>query len=58
MSIKVRIMGTERECDAIVDYFSAAFQAYPFFKIRSISDFYPNRGKTIEGRVYVEVERI
>ena len=50
MTVKIRIMGTPEECRAIV----AALTGYS--GLRSVSDFYPNRGKSVEGRVYVEVD--
>lgn len=50
MTAKIRLMGTREECEIMAN-------ALRFMlPLRSISKFYPNRGQTIEGRVYVEVE--
>lgn len=57
--MKVRIMGTLEECDKIVSVLILGMKAYPdAMEIRSISDWYPNRGKSKEGRVYVEIVRV
>lgn len=50
MTVKIRIMGTREECEAASQIIAYAVPC------RSISKFYPNRGKTIEGRVYVELD--
>ena len=50
MSATIRLMGTREECEIM-------YQAIDFvMTVRSVSKFYPNRGKSIEGRVYVEVD--
>lgn len=50
MSAKIRLMGTREECEIM----AAALKF--MLSVRSISAFYPNRGQSIEGRVYVEVD--
>ena len=53
--MKIRLMGTRRECDYLVDALRDLYITRGL-ALRSVSPFYPNRGETIEGRVYVEVE--
>lgn len=49
--MKLRLMGTREECDELVAYFRTPPASE---HIRSISEFYPNRGTSKEGRVYIE----
>jgi len=51
--MKMRIMGTEEECAAMVNLIRSTV---PKEYIKSISNFYPNRRQTFsnEGRVYCE----
>lgn len=53
--MKIRIMGTEHECQEFVKVCRATI---PTQNLRSISDFYPNRRGTYskEGRVYIDVD--
>ena len=50
MTGKIRLMGTREECEIM------AHALIFMLDVRSISTFYPNRGQSIEGRVYVEVD--
>ena len=57
--MKVRIMGTLEECDKIISVLILGMKAHPHaMEICSISDWYPNRGISKEGRVYVEIVRV
>ena len=58
MTAKIRIMGTIEECRIMADALDSTFlRVTPYrFSVRSVSKFYPNRGPSIEGRVYVEVD--
>lgn len=49
--MKIRLMGTESECTWAVERLKRAG-----IRIRAVSEFYRNRGPSIEGRVYVEVD--
>ena len=51
--MKLRIMGTQQECAAMVQLIR---QSVPEKYIKSISKFYPNRRETFsrEGRIYCE----
>lgn len=51
--MKLRIMGTRDECDLMVEIFE---RNIPREFVRSISGFYPNRGYTTEGRVYIDLD--
>lgn len=46
--MKIRLMGTPDECAAAVDALRAAFD------LHEVSGFYPNRGDSKLGRVYVD----
>lgn len=48
--MKLRMTGTAPECAAAVAALAAGFV------LREVSDFYPNRGTTVLGRVYVDAE--
>ncbi len=48
--MKLRISGTREECAATVAAVSAVLA------VREVSDFYPNRGATVLGRVYLDAE--
>lgn len=48
--MKIRIMGTKAETDAAVSTLRIAFE------VREVSSFYPNRGDSTLGRVYVDAE--
>ena len=50
MTAKIRLMGTREECEIMAHALSF------MLSVRSISGFYPNRGQSIEGRVYIEVD--
>lgn len=51
--MKLRVMGRYEECAA----FAAIIRDnVPARYLRSISDWYPNRGITTEGRVYIEFD--
>lgn len=47
--MKMRLMGTRGEIDAVLPVLSAVLT------LHEVSDFYPNRGASQLGRVYVEV---
>lgn len=46
--MKIRIMGTQSETDAAVRTLRIAFE------VREVSGWYPNRGDSTLGRVYVD----
>jgi hypothetical protein len=48
--VRLRISGTEAECAAAVRALEAGFV------LREVSGFYPNRGASALGRVYVDAE--
>lgn len=48
--MKLRISGTGPECAAAVAALGAGFV------LREVSEFYPNRGPAVLGRVYVDAE--
>ncbi len=48
--MRIRLSGTDTECDVAVAALAAGFV------LREVSGFYPNRGATVLGRVYVDVE--
>ena len=48
--MKLRLTGTDTECQAAVAALAAGFE------IREVSGFYPNRGTSLLGRVYVAAE--
>ncbi|MQA14919.1 MAG: hypothetical protein GEV09_12305 [Pseudonocardiaceae bacterium] len=48
--MKLRISGTREECAATVQAVSAVLV------VREVSDFYPNRGATVLGSVYLDAE--
>ncbi|MPZ66635.1 MAG: hypothetical protein GEU83_14365 [Pseudonocardiaceae bacterium] len=48
--MKLRISATREECAAAVRAVSAVLA------VREVSDFYPNRGATVLGRVYLDAE--
>jgi hypothetical protein len=48
--MKIRLSGTKDGCAAAVAALAAGFV------LREVSGFYPNRGATVLGRVYVDVE--
>lgn len=48
--MKIRITGTKPELDAIKTILWNRYKD----QIISISDFYPNRGMTNQGRIYIE----
>ncbi|WP_219420429.1 hypothetical protein [Pseudonocardia nigra] len=48
--MKLRLIGTEAECAAAIVALAAGFE------LREVSGFYPNRGATVLGRVYVDAE--
>ncbi len=48
--MKIRLSGTDTECAAAVAALAAGFV------LREVSGFYPNRGATVLGRVYVDAE--
>ncbi|HEY3263307.1 MAG TPA: hypothetical protein VGJ95_24045 [Pseudonocardiaceae bacterium] len=48
--MKLRLLGTEQEWADAVIALSAGFV------VRDVSAFYPNRGPSVLGRVYVDVE--
>ena len=50
--MKIRIMGTRAECDAMAEVFSDNLSGEEGY---SVSGFYPNRGATNLGRVYIEL---
>lgn len=50
--MKIRITGTKQELTAIKAVLWSRFKD----QIISISDFYPNRGMTNEGRIYIETK--
>ena len=54
MMTDVRIMGTREECIEFVNEIKllAKIDGYT---VKSISQFYPNRGTSIEGRVYIKI---
>lgn len=47
--MRIRLMGTRAEITAAVPALQAAFD------VRDVSDFYPNRGATRLGRIYLDV---
>lgn len=49
--MKVRLMGTKRECEIMQDFFRKNLQNGSGY---SVSGLYPNRGSTDMYRVYVE----
>lgn len=51
--MKIRVWGRREECADFVAYIRAALPAGCF---RDASGFYPNRGSSTEGRVYVEFD--
>lgn len=58
MSLKIRVMGTEKEC---TEFAAMIRKSVPPECIRNISRFYPNRRAgthSTEGRIYLEFERI
>jgi hypothetical protein len=48
--VRLRLTGTERECTEAVHALAAAFE------VREVSSFYPNRGGSLLGRIYVDAE--
>lgn len=48
--MKLRLSGTDSECGAAVAALAAGFV------LREVSGFYPNRGASVLGRVYVDAE--
>lgn len=48
--MKLRITGTREECAVAVAAIAAVLA------VREVSDFHPNRGATVLGRVYVDAE--
>lgn len=48
--IKIRIEGTKKECQQVVQQLEAVFI------IANVSPFYPNRGNAEIGRTYVEIK--
>jgi|GEM_PF-2485723 len=48
--MRIRLSGTDTECAAAVAALAAGFV------LRKVSGFYPNRGATVLGRVYVDAE--
>lgn len=48
--MKLRITGTHAECTATVTALSGVLA------VREISDFYPNRGSSLLGRVYIDAD--
>lgn len=53
--MKIRIMGTRSECEVAQGYYSALEKEVNVKRV-TVSGLYPNRGSTMEFRVYVEVE--
>jgi hypothetical protein len=51
--MKIRVMGTKDECTRMI---LTVKRVVPSEKIRNISAFYPNRGITTEGRIYLEID--
>ncbi len=49
--MKIRLMGTKRECEIMADFFRRNLQNHNSY---SVSGLYPNRGNTDMFRVYVE----
>lgn len=47
--MKIRLMGTEEEINTVVPVLTAVLI------VHEVSDFYPNRGKSRLGRVYLDV---
>lgn len=50
--MELRLMGTRQEVDGFVQVVK---DNVPREFVRSISGWYPNRGHTIEGRVYIKL---
>jgi hypothetical protein len=48
--VKIRLTGTREECAAAAD---ALFEV---FTVQELSDFYPNRGTSSLGRVYLDAD--
>lgn len=48
--MKLRLSGTRAEIDALLPLLTRVLE------VREVSDFYPNRGQSQLGRVYVDVE--
>lgn len=48
--MRIRLMGTRDETDRIVTALRAVLQ------VREVSDWYPNRGASLLGRVYLDAE--
>ncbi|MEO6088881.1 MAG: hypothetical protein ABIQ18_37800 [Umezawaea sp.] len=47
--MNIRVTGTPAEIDAFVDLLRAVVD------VREVSDFYPNRGRSSLGRVYLDI---
>lgn len=50
--MKIRLTGTRTETEAVADRLVHA----DGYRVREISDFYPNRGRSDLGRLYLDVE--
>lgn len=48
--MRIRLTGTREECAAAVDALGAVLI------VREVSEFYPNRGSSSLGRVYLDTE--
>ena len=53
--MKIRIMGTEAECEAMAQFFSEKLSGHQGY---SVSKLYPNRGNTNLHRVYIELSAV
>lgn len=53
--MKIRVMGTQSECEVAQGYYSALEKDGNVKRV-IVSRMYPNRGSNTEFRVYVEVE--
>jgi hypothetical protein len=50
--VKLRLTGTRRQCDRFVAELATAV---PAGVVREVSDWYPNRGTSLLGRVYLDL---
>jgi hypothetical protein len=51
--MRLRLGGTREECEVLVEQLPARLAG--LVEVLEVSDFYPNRGTTVLGRVYVEI---
>lgn len=52
--MQIRIMGTKNACQHLITDIKRL--EVLGWEVTNVSPFYPNRGDTIEGRVYVNIE--